>query len=216
MTSNGFRRVRVTYRLRFPYVSLDPFSCFDSIIARMIYEKDDRDIHPGEINALIPIRKVYLEGGMYLHAASVPVFDIELSEKHAYTQSTNTMRYGQTLSSREMMRVRNIINSNNGPWKSKIYSLSVVYTRSVSYVAEVPDDLYEYFETFAADVRYIGKKRSLGYGMVKDMDITDTDEPIIRPVPVNTGYSYSEPVFYTTIIPPYWKGERYLCGMANI
>lgn len=211
---SSYTRFKVTYRLRYPYLNLYELSCFDAIIGAKVSEylgTIDRD----EINQNIPLRKIPYNS-LYFHAASIPLMEKRYCTTQTFTQSTDAKRFGETLSLKEMIRVKDIIQSRNGPWKQKVFKIDFAYTDEVSFVVDVENEEIDTFKVLAEGINYLGKKRHWGYGMVRDVLITETDEKIIRPVPVDSGYQCRSPFAYLTVTPPYWGGRRYLCGMTEI
>lgn len=209
-------RLKVTYILEIPALCINIPGCLDSIVAQRLafYQGLSPE---DDISELMPIRKVHF-GSDYFYAASQPLYRMLSKSQVTHNQNTSSERYGAILGPRDMTVVlkKRMADMRNGPWKQKMYTLNLINTDSVSYIADVEDTRVELFEMLVRSVRALGKKRAYGYGLVREVLIEETDEPIIRPVPVEAGFEVKEPFYYTTIKPPYWRGERLLCGMASL
>lgn len=217
MTSS---RYKVTYTLNFPCVVIDPRQTLDSVLAwsmvDLYRQKKREEIEDYDyLIENLPLKKVsYRDTFFYL--ASTPIMNVRNVSTRRYCKAVSSMRYERYLSSKDMETLlkEQVLDQSRTVYKMCNFSLNESYVERISYVAEITD--YDMFRILVENVRYISKKKSLGYGLVRDIDITPAKDEIIRPVPVDAGYSYNYPVFSATIKPPYWKGRRYLCGIARL
>ncbi|MBE0427768.1 MAG: hypothetical protein IBX72_14130 [Nitrospirae bacterium] len=212
-------RYRIDFHLAFPFVILDIRSAFDALLAwARVRELKldgiiDEDVFRREIDNL-PIRKVPF-GEKYFYAASGPIFTRLSLGTFNFTRKNDLMRYRQLGYGKEdILAIANTLEQSSGPYKTYMGDLSLTHTYTVSYVVDVTD--YKVFEKLLYNIRYIGKKRNLGFGKVKYIEKKTTDEPIVRTVPVESGLKYEDPIFSMPIKPPYWEGEKYLCGMGKL
>lgn len=209
-------RLKVTFVLEIPTLCINTPGCLDSIVAQRLAFFEGLSPED-DISELMPIKKIQF-GSDFFYLASWPSYRILSRSQVTHYQNTSSERYGAILGPRDITVVlkKRMADMRNGPWKQKMYTLSLINTDRVSYIADVEDNKVELFEMLVRSVNALGKKRAYGYGLVKEVLIEQTDEPIIRPVPVEAGFKVEEPFYYTTIKPPYWRGERLLCGIASL
>lgn len=210
------KRYKVTFKLKNNNVILDPRSNFDSLLGWSAYDLAGENCDETLIHNL-PLKKVLYED-KYFYSSSLPI--IEGFQKHVefgIAKSLNYSRFSQLFDNEITINLlkRRYLEGSRGAWKMRTFHYTVCVADAVSFVADVTD--YNYFEKLIFNIKAIGKKRSIGFGAVSDIDIFETDEPIQRYVPVDLCKKITYPCIFTRITPPYWeKGGAVLCCLSEI
>jgi len=218
-------RVKVTFKLYPELVIIDRYTTLDSILSGVIFKSQyakNSNFHKAvAMSEKLPIEKVVLPNGEWFYKASHPQFKIKDFKPIKFFKSTTMgrylLRYGFDVT--KILVEKNTLDQGSGPYRQFDFTLDVVNTDSVSFIADFIfyslRDIEDYLKSL--NITHIGKKSSLGFGRVDEILIEKTDEPIIRHVPLGVGnLECKQPYMSSRIRPPYWlKSGGYVCGIAK-
>jgi len=218
-------RVKVTFKLYPELVIIDRYTTLDSILSGVIFKSQyakNSNFHKAvAMSEKLPIEKVVLPNGEWFYKASHPQFKIKDFKPIKFFKSTTTGRYltKHGFDVTKILVEKNTLDQGSGPYRQFDFTLDVVNTDSVSFIADFIfyslRDIEDYLKNL--NITHIGKKSSLGFGRVDEILIEKTDEPIIRHVPLGVGdLECKQPYMSSRIRPPYWlKSGGYVCGIAK-
>jgi len=218
-------RAKVTFNLHPEFVIIENYTTLDSILSGVIfkgqYAKDSNFHKAVEMSKELPIEKVVLPNGEWFYKTSHPQFKIMDFKPIKFFKSTTMGRYlskhGYDVT--KILAEKNTLDQGSGPYRQFDFALDVINTDSVSFVADFTydsiKDIKDYLKSLG--ITHIGKKSSLGFGRVNEILIKETNEPIVRHVPLGIGnLKCKQPYISSRIRPPYWlKSGGYVCGIAN-
>ena len=218
-------RVKVTFKLYPKLVIIERYTTLDSILSGVIFKSQyakDSNFHKAvAMSEKLPIERVVLPNGEWFYKASHPQFKIKDFKPIKFFKSTTMgrylLRYGFDVT--KILVEKNTLDQGSGPYRQFDFTLDVVNTDSVSFIADFIfyslRDIEDYLKNL--NITHIGKKSSLGFGRVDEILIEKTDEPIIRHVPLGVGnLECKQPYMSSRIRPPYWlKNGGYVCGIAK-
>jgi len=204
---------------------LSRWTTLDCIIAGARYR---RLVHQMPIDEAIeqsieiPVRKINTPYGWF-YAASHGQYEIKGSEQLTFTRAQTSVRYARTFGDKlaeEIVR-KGGADVQRSPYKMANFTLTVEYTDKVDFVADFTLDSIKEIEEYikSVGITNIGKKASLGFGLVKEIEVeeVDKDTVITRHVPYGLDYDYQYPIMQIRLLPPLWLREgRQLCGIADI
>ena len=188
-------RVKVTFKLYPELVIIDRYTTLDSILSGVIFKSQyakNSNFHKAvAMSEKLPIEKVVLPNGEWFYKASHPQFKIKDFKPIKFFKSTTMgrylLRYGFDVT--KILVEKNTLDQGSGPYRQFDFTLDVVNTDSVSFIADFIfyslRDIEDYLKSL--NITHIGKKSSLGFGRVDEILIEKTDEPIIRHVPLGVG-----------------------------
>ena len=218
-------RVKVTFKLHPELVIIERYTTLDSILSGVIFKSQyakDSNFHKAvAMSEKLPIERVVLPNGEWFYKASHPQFKIKDFKPIKFFKSTTTGRYltKHGFDVTKILVEKNTLDQGSGPYRQFDFTLDVVNTDSVSFIADFIfyslRDIEDYLKNL--NITHIGKKSSLGFGRVDEILIEKTDEPIIRHVPLGVGnLECKQPYMSSRIRPPYWlKSGGYVCGIAK-
>ena len=218
-------RVKVTFKLYPELVIIERYTTLDAILSGVIFKSQyakDSNFHKAvAMSEKLPIERVVLPNGEWFYKASHPQFKIKDFKPIKFFKSTTMgrylLRYGFDVT--KILVEKNTLDQGSGPYRQFDFTLDVVNTDSVSFIADFIfyslRDIEDYLKSL--NITHIGKKSSLGFGRVDEILIEKTDEPIIRHVPLGVGnLECKQPYMSSRIRPPYWlKSGGYVCGIAK-
>jgi len=218
-------RVKVTFKLYPELVIIERYTTLDAILSGVIFKSQyakNSNFHKAvAMSEKLPIEKVVLPNGEWFYKASHPQFKIKDFKPIKFFKSTTMgrylLRYGFDVT--KILVEKNTLDQGSGPYRQFDFTLDVVNTDSVSFIADFIfyslRDIEDYLKSL--NITHIGKKSSLGFGRVDEILIEKTDEPIIRHVPLGVGnLECKQPYMSSRIRPPYWlKSGGYVCGIAK-
>jgi|GEM_PF-2235292 len=218
-------RVKVTFKLYPELVIIERYTTLDAILSGVIFKSQyakNSNFHKAvAMSEKLPIEKVVLPNGEWFYKASHPQFKIKDFKPIKFFKSTTMgrylLRYGFDVT--KILVEKNTLDQGSGPYRQFDFTLDVVNTDSVSFIADFIfyslRDIEDYLKNL--NITHIGKKSSLGFGRVDEILIEKTDEPIIRHVPLGVGdLECKQPYMSSRIRPPYWlKSGGYVCGIAK-
>jgi len=218
-------RVKVTFKLYPELVIIERYTTLDAILSGVIFKSQyakNSNFHKAvAMSEKLPIEKVVLPNGEWFYKASHPQFKIKDFKPIKFFKSTTTGRYltKHGFDVTKILVEKNTLDQGSGPYRQFDFTLDVVNTDSVSFIADFIfyslRDIEDYLKSL--NITHIGKKSSLGFGRVDEILIEKTDEPIIRHVPLGVGnLECKQPYMSSRIRPPYWlKSGGYVCGIAK-
>jgi len=218
-------RVKVTFKLYPKLVIIERYTTLDSILSGVIFKSQyakDSNFHKAvAMSEKLPIERVVLPNGEWFYKASHPRFKVLDFKPIKFFKSTTTGRYltKHGFDVTKILVEKNTLDQGSGPYRQFDFTLDVVNTDSVSFIADFIfyslRDIEDYLKNL--NITHIGKKSSLGFGRVDEILIEKTDEPIIRHVPLGVGdLECKQPYMSSRIRPPYWlKSGGYVCGIAK-
>jgi len=208
---------------------LSKWTTLDCIIAGARYRRLVHQIPIDEAieqSIEIPIRKINTPYGWF-YAASHGQYEIKGSEQMTFTRAQTSVRYLRTFGyglTDKIMAGGGIEGGADGtrsPYKTANYALVIEYTDKVDFIADFTLDSIEEIEEYmkSIGITNIGKKASMGFGLVKEIEVekVDKDTVITRHIPYGLDYDYQYPIIEIRLLPPLWLREgRQLCGIAGI
>ena len=218
-------RVKVTFKLYPKLIIIERYTTLDSILSGVIFKSQyakNSNFHKAvAMSEKLPIERVVLPNGEWFYKASHPQFKIKDFKPIKFFKSTTTGRYltKHGFDVTKILVEKNTLDQGSGPYRQFDFTLDVVNTDSVSFIADFIfyslRDIEDYLKNL--NITHIGKKSSLGFGRVDEILIEKTDEPIIRHVPLGVGdLECKQPYMSSRIRPPYWlKSGGYVCGIAK-
>jgi CRISPR type IV-associated protein Csf3 len=218
-------RAKVTFNLHPEFVIIENYTTLDSILSGVIFKSQyakDSDFHKAvAMSEKLPMEKIFLSDREWFYKASHPQFKIRDFKPIKFFKSTTTGRHlskhGYNVT--KILVEKNTLDQGSGPYRQFDFTLDVVNTDSVSFIADFIfyslRDIKNYLKSL--NITHIGKKSSLGFGRVDEIMAEETDEPIIRHVPLGVGnLECKQPYMSSRIRPPYWlKSGGYVCGIAK-
>lgn len=113
---------------------------------------------------------------------------------------------------------RRKVDVQRGEFKSYDMPIRLVAVPEVWFVFE-SDNVAEVERLVAKHIFSLGKKRTVGHGEIAGFSISETDEPVIRPIPERffTENTENAEIRFCTFAPPYWdvsKAEK--CVITSI
>ena len=191
-------RHKITFNLESPIITYEPIM-FDSLLLYCYLEdtigavpqwlniKDDIDLPDGLLNKH--------ESGAWLASQMMtnddPLLDLSFFTKHWETAFQHLVENKK----QKILTSKGPYKSYNIPYETKSYE-------SVFFVIDT-DNIAEVARLIRNQCFSLGKKRNRGYGKVRNIEITQTDMKITRPIPTTekTG------IIYMRTKPPYWSYE---------
>lgn len=218
-----YARYEVTFGLQSPFVSIDRRTTLDAVLSYYAVEELKAEGVTDEsrlIEAIgsLPIRKISYDGGFF-YAASIPEFPGGyMPGGLSIVKAASSARYAKCLPDEDVQRLldNKMLDMTRTAYRPFIVNLDTIQADKIRFVADVTD--LGKFKSLIEQVGYIGKKRALGFGMVKGApEIKKTRKQITRHIPVNAGIKYDYPVYMIRPMPPYWhKKGKVLCGTARL
>ena len=209
-----FRPLQITFRMRTPVNLTYPFIFLDGIVAHLM----NRYLDPEGYRALpskrvvkeasdvdIPIKKLHIPNKGYIYHASVSIFD----RTEAYTTKVFKRFCEKYFDFNKVRKKR--IDRRRGFFKD--FSLQYVYipARKVTFYACGDADALEFL---LSGLPGIGKRTSIGFGMIKDYSIKEISKDFsivkrgvaMRAIPIEV-VKYAEEIVPMAYKPPYWSKE---------
>jgi hypothetical protein len=230
-------RFQLSFQVVNGLVILDWRTAFDAVLAGGLFRKaifngmpvDEAIIYSTE---KLPFTRVSIDG-VPVYLTSLPEFDLKGITQMTYVRKQHTLRYDEILPPEvvgELITRRAVVNAGSTPYAMLNHSYLVALTDRINFVIDIdPVKLEEEFgfpcnpesirEFIMETVLYIGAKSSLGYGVVEELSVTETDRPIRRFIPYSPCMkrSYEHPVINIRPVPPYWKKEGAVpCAIAEL
>lgn len=218
------QRIKTVFHLSFPFTVVDERQTFDSILAYLKVEKtkaqkgylDEQRIN--EIIRDLPVRKVPYDGDFLYATSRVGINNKYVPQKEILVKKMSYQRFADSVNhdtAIQLMQDDAIETRGRGPFQQVAdIKLDITHTNTLTYICDVTD--IDEFTDLIKDLRYISKKKSLGYGKVSHFTTEVTDEPIVRDIPIDMGETEA-PHYQTRILPPYWgKGGQVTCGLGRL
>ena len=218
-------RAKVIFNLYPEFVIIDRYTTLDSILSGVIfknqYAKDSDFRKAMAMSEKLPIEKIFLSDREWFYKASYPQFKIRDFKQIKFFKSTTMVRYllKHGFDITKILVEKNTLDQGSGPYRQFDFTLDVINTDSISFIADFTytnlKDIDDYLKSLG--ITHIGKKSSLGFGRVDKILVEETNEPIVRHVPLGIGnLKCRQPYISSRIRPPYWlKSGGYVCGIAN-
>lgn len=223
-------RCKVEFALDTPFLFLNPYHSFDSILAyaRVLFvTKSKQTISEPLYRDIVddlPINKLFVENDKnddYVYLAGQAQIDNFVETQLNFTRCFSRRRHKNHFPLEQILTKWNTFDASNGPTATEMVSLKGFYSESVTYMVDVIDERKDEFELLIDLIDHIGKKASCGFGRVKNFFISYRHSyQIKRYFPIGlkeVSYDEESPILFLRIKPPYWQANgRVLCQQGTI
>lgn len=209
MSEVEFRPLKIVFSLRYPVCLTYPWVHFDGILAHLVNRKlrgDEYYILPAKkVEKVMGSQQIPLKKTGMIYNGSVSVFDV-----NKIYITTIYKRFSLEFFNIEKVNIKQL-DLSRGFFKNFAVSLTYIPARKATfYACGDPDEI----GGLLTGLTGIGKKRSIGYGAIKEFKIKEIkkdcsivkDGKAMRPIPVDM-VEEAEEIIAMTYKPPYWAGS---------
>lgn len=219
----NFKNHKITFHLQTPICLTFPWMFFDSLLSHLAARKfnpqsyryqDSKVVNSSMMGKIRDIPVQYTKGLGY-HASASQLNDESVSIATIYKRFSDVEVF-------KLMTTRNVkmskgwkVRRGQGHYKDYMIKLVTFHVPLVSFYFR--GDAKK-IASMLQDLPALGKKKSIGFGFIKDYKIEDTDEDYsfvkdgvaMRPIPVELADEYDDQAMMNHS-PPYWSNNVKLC-----